>query len=123
MEPPTSCTRCKARLPAPGGGTLCAWCADAAMPPPTSDVLPSEGEPNWEVLARVRYNMLKYIAFATTGDEKGDPQLGVDRLKADRDTWRDIAKTHAIDAKGFADRLATLEAAVDTFLNAVDRRR
>lgn len=35
--------------------------------------------------ADVRGNMLRYIAFVTTGDENGDGQLGVDRLTAERD--------------------------------------
>jgi len=35
--------------------------------------------------AGVRGNMLRYIAFVTTGDEAGDAQLGVDRQKAEID--------------------------------------
>lgn len=35
-----------------------------------------------ENMASARGNMLRYIAFVTTGDSDGDAQLGVDRLKA-----------------------------------------
>lgn len=35
-----------------------------------------------QLSADVRGNMLRYIAFVTTGDENGDAQLGADRLKA-----------------------------------------
>ena len=34
-------------------------------------------------VADVRANMLRYIAFVTCGDEHGDAQLGVDRMKAE----------------------------------------
>jgi len=35
--------------------------------------------------ASVRANMLRYMAFATAGDEFGDAQLGLDKLKARAD--------------------------------------
>jgi hypothetical protein len=43
----------------------------------------------------VRGNMLRYIAFVTTGDEAGDAQLGVDRMKA----ALDLAKSALPDAE------------------------
>jgi len=39
----------------------------------------------WHHVADVRANMLRYIAFVTCGDENGDAQLGVDRMKAENE--------------------------------------
>lgn len=67
-----------------------AWCRDG-VPALVAEVrrlreaLELEGNK-----AGVRGNMLRYIAFVTTGDESGDAQLGADRLTAELERERAI---------------------------------
>jgi len=75
------------------------WCDDGNNMPECPYCLITRERAAHAVVKGVRGNMLRYIAFVSTGDEAGDPQLGVDRLKAEstRLTAQVAALTEAAD--------------------------
>ena len=66
----------------------------------------------WHHVADVRANMLRYIAFVTSGDENGDAQLGVDRMKAENErltaALKEMIKRHGPLATEAAALMAAL---------------
>lgn len=91
------------------------WCDDGNNNPECPYCLLTRERELASVKIGGRGNMLRYIAFVTTGDESADPQLGVDRLCARAEQAESALTTAQQDAARLRQIQVNVTAVVDAW--------